>query len=100
MKLTKEQLKRMIKEEIALSINEVEDYTDQNLISSVREVIESMKRNYDQIPEDQSDMQERFEDLLQQNVDLYKKEWEKQRADHKKTQNQDWDAEEHEELEL
>jgi len=76
MKLTKTQLKQIIKEELSRSINE-DDESDQRVIDKVKEVVNLFSKLYKDLPND--DSKELFEDYLNRNVELYTQRWQEER---------------------
>tara|TARA_R110000851_G_scaffold10650_1_gene38190 strand:- start:2025 stop:2291 length:267 start_codon:yes stop_codon:yes gene_type:complete len=76
MKITKAQLKQIIKEELSMSINE-DDESDQRAIDKVKEVITLFSKLYNELPNDES--KELFEHYLNKNVEIYTKMWQKDR---------------------
>ena len=68
MKITKSQLKQLIKEELEEALNE-DEASDQMAVNRVREVVELFSRLYDSLPDESS--KELFEHYLNKNVDLY-----------------------------
>ena len=83
MKITKSQLKQIIKEEFSKTINEdpASDQMDASsinlVIDQVREVTTLFADLYNGLPDDES--KELFERYLNENVVLYTKTWQKER---------------------
>ena len=75
MKITKSQLKKIIKEEFS-SIME-DGTSDQMVIEQVKEVVILFAKLYNDLPDDES--KELFERYLNENVVLYTKTWQKER---------------------
>ena len=76
MKLTKTQLKQIIKEELS-SINEG-DELDQRVVRELGEVVDLYRGFYDKLPDNES--KELFEHYLNKNVEIYTKMWQKDRS--------------------
>ena len=76
MKITKSQLKQIIKEELEDTLNEADD-SDQMVIERVREVVTLFSDLYNALPND--DAKELFETWLNANVELYTEKWRKDR---------------------
>ena len=79
MKITKSQLKQIIKEEIGETFNDEDEASDQMAADGAREVVELFSDLYNNLPDDKS--KELFEHYLNKNVDLYTKRWQKERRD-------------------
>ena len=73
MKLTKQRLREIIKEEVGtLSEN---NETDQLAVSLLERIVEDINSAYNRV----GPSQELFADLLKKNVDLYLQKWEEER---------------------
>tara|TARA_R110000744_G_scaffold36537_4_gene84236 strand:- start:30 stop:290 length:261 start_codon:yes stop_codon:yes gene_type:complete len=75
MKITKTQLKQIIKEELS-SINEG-DELDQRVVRELGEVVDLYRGFYDKLPDNES--KELFEYYLNENVKLHTRKWQEDR---------------------
>ena len=80
MKITKSQLKQIIKEELEEAQERMltgDEAADQLAVDGVREVVELFSRLYNSLPDEGS--KELFEQYLNENVELYTETWRKER---------------------
>jgi hypothetical protein len=94
MKLTKTQIKKIIKEELTVVLNE-DSAADQKAIYLLKEIMLAIHDSYKSL-KDSPGAQEIFEYFLNENVKMYTKKWQKERT------SPGWEAEiedEEEELE-
>ena len=78
MKITKSQLRQIIKEELSSIVSE-DSASDQMAVDKVREVVELWNESYNNLPDDES--RALFEDFLNQNLKLYTERWQREREE-------------------